>query len=219
MSPLHLVTVESLGYCLCWNHRLKATGDRTSFTLQDGRTIESRHIRGAINRILTPATFQLAAAAPEDRGYGAQEIFSFYVSWLNTLPKPILNPPTPQGLCGRSRHISEWIWLAIQAGFKTPKYRMSSKDLFDGGKSSVISMGRAVTTAVVVGDAVFGAVVPEDVARSCVRLAELAGVATLGIDLYQDENSKWTFAAATPMPDFRLGGQPLLGKLADILIG
>ena len=96
---------------------------------------------------------------------------------------------------------------------------MNSEDLFDAEKSSTIPAGPTIKTAVVVGDAVFGAVVPEDVAGSCVRLAELAGVVTLGIDMYEDENSKWTFASATPMPDFRLGGQPLLDKLANILKG
>lgn len=217
LSPVELVTVESLGYCRRWDHRLQAKGDSTSFTLPDGRIIESRRIRGTLNRILAPATIQLAAAVPEDRGYASQEMFSFYVSWLKTLPEPILNAPVPQGLCGRWRHITEWLWLSAQAGLETPGYRMSSRDVPDVGQQVAVP-GQTARTAVVVGDTVFGADLPSDVAASCVRLAELAGVKTLGIDLYY-ENSRWTFASATPMPDFRLGGWPLLEKLAHILKG
>ena len=220
--PVHLIAVESLGYCPRWHHRLSATGDSTSFTLPDGRVIESQSVRGTVNRILAPATIQMTATVPEDRGYAAQEMFSFYVSWLKTLPEPILNVPTPQGLCGRWRHLSEWIGLAAQAGLQTPRYRMSSQDASGAGQHTAIPAGQMVKTAVVLRDAVFGMDLPSDVAASGVRLAELAGVETLGIDFYHDNHDKksqWTFASATPMPDFRLGGGPLIEKLSHILKG
>ena len=219
LSPVHLIAVESLSYCSSWNHRLKATGDSTSFTLPDGRVIESQSVRGTVNRVLAPATIQLTAAVPEDRGYAAQEMFSFYVSWLKTLPTPILNAPTPQGLCGRWRHLSEWIWLATQAGLQTPRFRMSSRDASGAGQHTPMPAGQTVKTAVVVRDAVFGMDLPSAVTASCVRLAELAELETLGIDFYYGENGEWTFASATPMPDFRLGSWPLIEKLSHILKG
>lgn len=217
LSPVHLVTVESLGYCPRWNHRLSAAGDCTSFSLPDGRVIDSQRVRGTINRVLAPATIQLTAAVSEDRGYAAQEMYSFYVSWLKTLPEPVLNAPTPQGLCGRWRHISEWNGLAAQAGLQTPRYRMSSWEVSSDGQGTTIDAGQSVGTAVVIRDAVFGMGMPGSVAASCVRLAASADVETLGIDFYYDENDRLIFAAATPMPDFRLGGWPLLEKLAHIL--
>lgn len=219
LSPVHLVTVESLSYCLRWNHRLTATGDSTSFTLQDGRVIESQQIRGTVNRVPVPPTSQLAAAVPEDRGYAAQEMYSFYVSWLKAFPEPILNVPTPQGLCGRWQHISEWIRLAAQAGLQTSKYRMSSQDAPSDWQSTTLAEGQTARTAVVVRDAVFGWNMPSNVADGCVRLAALAGVETLGVNFYYNEKGRLIFASATPMPDFRLGGWPLLKKLAHILKG
>ena len=217
LSPIHLVTAESLDSCRRWDHRLTKTGDSTSFVLPDGRVIESRYLRGTVNRILSPATIQLPMAVPEDRGYAAQELYAFYASWLKTLPAPILNTPAPQGLCGRWPHISEWVWLASRAGLRTPKYRMSSNDISGNDHDTSVVEGQPIKTAVVVRDGVFGVDMSDSIAASCIRLAELSGVETLGINFYYDRRGELTFASATPMPDFRLSGWPLIEKLAAIL--
>lgn len=217
LSPLNFIAVESLALCSRWDHRIQATGNSTALTLADGRMIDSRSVRGTLNRVLAPPGTQLSAAVPEDRGYASQEIYSFYVSWLRTLSGPILNRPTPHGLCGAWRHISEWVCLAGRVGLPTPKYHMSSRGAPDTGQSIGIPPGQGVKTVIVIRDRVYGAEPPTAVAAGCIRLAELAGADVLGIDFFEGEQSRWTFAAATPMPDFRLGGWPLVEKLANVL--
>jgi hypothetical protein len=63
---------------------------------------------------------------------------------------------------------------------------------------------------------VFGDEVPEAVREKCRRLAAICATPLLGIDLFSAPADAWTFAAATPMPDLQLGGEPLLQKLAQL---
>jgi hypothetical protein len=62
---------------------------------------------------------------------------------------------------------------------------------------------------------VFGAAIPDRVADAATKLAKDAGAEMLGIDVYLDPDSQWTFAAA--IPDLSIGGQPLLDHLACVL--
>jgi hypothetical protein len=144
-------------------------------------------------------------------------MMAFYLSWLYGLPGTVINRPTPQGLCGAWRHSSEWVWLAERAGLPGPPYRRTGRDTIDSGYRSLVPANEQVTQLVVLQSGVFGGTLPQEVAFACRKLAKSAGTEMLGIDVYRTTNSQWTFAGATPSPDFTIGGPPLLEHMAQIL--
>jgi hypothetical protein len=56
---------------------------------------------------------------------------------------------------------------------------------------------------------------PKDILGGCLQLARVADTPLLGIDLAQDTAGQWIFAAATPMPDLRVGGDAFLNALVE----
>jgi hypothetical protein len=78
--------------------------------------------------------------------------------------------------------------------------------------------GTPTVGAIVVGDRVFGSSFLPGIREACLRLAQLSKTALLGIEFTASASGNgWTFAGATPMPDLRMGGEPLLNTLAEEL--
>ncbi len=213
-TPLEMVNVDALNYGITWEHRLGSDNVTIDIKLSDGRRINNREIQGVINRLQNVPNENLILFHPSDRNYVIHELIAFFVSWLYALPKPVLNRPTPQGLSGYSRHISEWIWLAAQAGLPTPNYVYSDNDFLDIDSGYLSS----VHNVFVVGNHFVGELTPPNLQKACLRLAELSKTALLGIKFAIGPNDTWTFAGATPFPDIRLGGQALLDTFAMVLI-
>ena len=114
------------------------------------------------------------------------------------------------------RHVSEWVWLAARAGLPAPSYRQASSDQFDEmfEVRRLFPLGTPTTTAIVIQDQVIGDSLPSEIRAGCLRLAALSETPLLGIEFARASEKSWTFAGATPMPDLRLGGEPLLDALA-----
>ena len=212
LLPLELVTAEMLSYRAGWDHRVGASGASISITLADGRVIRNDSVRGTLNR-LTHVPLRHLAGAP-DYDYVTQEYTAFFMSWLYALPQPVLNRADAQGLCGAWRHISEWVSLAAAAGLPTPAYRQTSHDQIDEALQlrRLFPTGTPITSAIVVGRRVVGPPLPPEIRAGCLRLAQLSQTQLLGVEFVTGANS-WTFAGATPMPDLRLGGEPLIDAL------
>lgn len=221
LAPLELVSAEMLAYGLRWVHQLGADGVNIEITLADNRVIRKDAIRGVLNRLLSVPYEHFLLVDPADRNYATQELAAFYMSWLYTLPQPVINRPTPQGLAGQWRHVSEWVWLASKAGLSTPDYRQSSNDHVEEMfvERSLVPIGTPVNTVIVIAGHVFGAPAPAEIHEGCRRLAELSGTALLGVEFAPGSAGPWTFAGATPYPDLRLGGQAFLDVLASVLKG
>lgn len=217
LEPLELVSTEMLAYSLRWEHRLKESGINTKITLADGRIISNDNIQGVLNRLLAVPSEHLYMASESDRNYAIQELTAFFMSWLYALPQPVLNLPTPQGLSGQWRHLSEWAKLAAKAGLPTPIYQQSSHDPIQeiGCEKTLMP----ASTVIVVGGYVVGASAPPEIVRGCQRLAKVSNTALLGIEFTHTFASGWTFKSATPFPDLRLGGSALLDVLALVLQG
>jgi hypothetical protein len=215
LLPLELVTAEMLLQGCKWEHRVGGAGPSISITLADGRVINNKTIRGTLNR-LTQVPLQQLAGAP-DYDYATQEYAAFFMSWLYSMPQPILNAATAQGLSGAWRHASEWVSLAARSGLQTPDYQQTSEDTIDERREMrrLLPAESLTTLFFVVGDRVVGPPLPPETRASCLRLAQLAESSLLGIELVNDTSSNsWTFAGATPMPDLRTGGEALLDALA-----
>jgi hypothetical protein len=229
LTPLEHVTPGRLGQGLRWEQRLGVDGAGVDIQLSDGLTITGDTVRGVLNRLVSVPFETLRHAHPADRDYAAQELTAFFVSWLYCLPCPVLNRPTPQGLSGAWRHLSEWIWMAARAGLPTPPYRHGSRDPLADDRDplahdDIQHWRRANFPAPVHMRTVFvleGEVVGDPVATTlggaCRELAALAGAELLEIDLVLDSGRAWTFAGATVLPDLRLGGDALLDVLAAAL--
>ena len=87
------------------------------------------------------------------------------------------------------------------------------------GQGRLVPPDTPVQTVFVVAGQVVGATLPRHIRHGCRRLAELSHTALLGIEFAAGSADPWTFAGATPMPDLRLGGEPLLDALAGALRG
>lgn len=219
LAPLEVVSAEMLTHSLHWEHRLNEDGASISITLANGRTIFGTTVRGVLNRLLSASSEHLRMVNPDDSEYAVQEFTAFFMSWLYALPGPVLNRPTPQGLPGQFRHISEWAWLASQAGLSTPNYRQSSGEYTDTTQyERLVPSGTPVTTVLVVSGHVVGDHIPPGISEGCQRLARLAKTELLGIE-FATHTDHWIFVGATPFPDLRLGGQAFLDVLASVMKG
>lgn len=216
VRSLELVTTETLAYSRHWEHRLGAEGLSVRIGLADGRWICSEAVRGVMNRLLSVPLELINMAVPADREYASQETMAFYMSWLHALPGPVLNRPTPQGFSGRWRHASEWSLLAAESGLPTRTYRQTGFDPLELGYTTLAPPSQPVKTVITLAGKTFGAKAPEEISAGCLRLSEHCGTELLGIDFYNGTGPSWTFASATPMPDLRLGGGPLLETLAHV---
>ena len=219
LEPLELVTTESLDLGVRWNHRVSTQQVSLEISLADGRHIRDSEVWGALNRLSYPPLDSLVLFLPSDREYVQQELHSFFLSWLSALPGPVINRPTPWGLAGQWRHVSEWITLAARVGLPVPPYRLSSRDLGEAVDFAThIATSRApLTTLIVAGNTVLGALCPPHIGAGCLHLAELANTALLGVEFVVDREGSWIFVGATPQPDLRLGDEPLLDVLALLL--
>ena len=212
LQPIELICPEALVYSRRLEHRLGEQGTSTAIALADGRQLCSQTIKGVLNRLVDLPLEHLRVAQPADRMYAQQEIFALFLSWLYGLRGPVFNRPTPQGLCGAWRTTAEWMWLADQAGLPHLPYRHSSRDLTPplAADSAAFAVSPRRTILVVDGQAL-ASPAPAEIQRSCVRLAELAATAILGIEFAPNQ---WTFTGATTLPDLRLGGNSVLDMLA-----
>lgn len=213
LGPLTLLTSEALSPMAAWEHRVGSGGSAVSLELDNGYGFSDHTLRGVLNRLMGPPQAILPQVTPADREYALQELNAFYLSWLNSLSCPVLNPATPQGLAGRWYHASELVMLAHQAGLTTPTYRQSATDPLEAGYQPLAPAQATVARVVVLEGEVFGAELPEALREKCGALAQLCRTPLLGIDFYQSAESQWTFSHATPVPDLQAGGAPLLHAL------
>lgn len=209
IEPLLVLTPELLHYSRRWEHRLEPDG-RTSiaFTLADGREIEGRNVRGVLNRIPAVPAHLLAHLVEMDRDYAQQEWTALHMSWLSSLEVPVLNLPVSEGLCGAWRHPSEWIRLAAQTGLDPGEYMQTS------GEAPHVPRHLSNARTVITVDGRGYGDVSDDLADACAHLGALAATRILGVDL---DPATGRFAAATPLPDLRAGGERVLDALAEAL--
>jgi len=220
LAPLEFITAESLASGCQWEHRLGSEGTSLKFSLPDGRVISSSAVRGVLNRLSAPSPLAFDRAVASDRDYAQAEMFAFYLSWLHSLPGTVINRPVPSGLSGPWLHPSEWMMRASRAGLRTSVYRQSSYDGAAATRPGIYLPAdpRMMNNVIAFEGEVFGGMVPDSIAQACIRLLEESNTTMLGISLCTDDHGRWTFAGATPTPDLRCGGIPLLRHLAHSLV-
>jgi hypothetical protein len=178
-----------------FEHRVGADGASTVIELPTGRRIDTVEVKGTLNRLTGPRLELLPAVRRGDCEYAAQELWAFWLSWLKTLPAPVLNPPSPAGLSGARMDRSDWEARADRLGLP------------------ISDRGRAQHLLIVCGGSVVGPRAPSAAVAGARALSEAAGCPLLGVCF----DDAWAFAHATTHPDLRRGGGALAGALARAL--
>jgi hypothetical protein len=213
-QTVRMVTGADLASAIGWEHRVGQAGADCAIRFADGTRLRASDTRGVLNRLSSVPAAWLRRYGGPDREYAWQEMYAFYLSWLHALPGPVLNPPTPQGLCGNWRHMSAWTALAVEAGLAVRPFRQSSAD-------DPAAAWQAQTTAThlyVVGSRVVGpGFLLKQHQAACMRLAKAAGTPLLGIDFAPDPAGAWQMTGASVLPDLIGGGEALAAALADAL--
>lgn len=214
---VELVSTRLLSAALRWNHRVGLEGASFVVDLPDGRCVESRAVHATLNRVVSLSP-PLEYAASPDGEYALQELLALYLSLLRCLSPPVLNPPTPQGLAGRLRYAPEWTALASLAGFTTTPFRVASTEERADAGTTDQSGPAAVSgqTLLVAAGRLFGNPVAPGVATAARRLASLAGVGLLGLQVATTAEGTAAFVSADLYPDLRPAGDALLDHLATL---
>lgn len=215
LDPLEFVTPTMLAASPHWEHRVGVSGVDTSILFHRDRLLSSHGARAVLNRIGFLSADLFSRGKPDDRQYAQMELTALVMSCLHGLDCPVLNRPTAQGMAGSWRHPSEWAMLAGRAGLMTYPFRQKA------GQDPVMTAAPPLLprkTLFVAGAQVSGEA-PKEVGEACLRLAALSRTALLGIEFVDGPGGPWTFADATPQPDFRLGGDPFLDTLAAVMKG
>jgi hypothetical protein len=207
-----------LQFSFRWQHRLTSEDlPSVEFTLADGRAIRSAEIRGVLNRIAGLSPHLVSHLTPADQSYAVQEWTALHISWLSALKVPVLNQPVMQGFCGAWRHESEWIWLAARAGLRTASFRQQgSIEIPPLNVPTNIRSQVERRTVFVVDGRVVGGELNEETVAACTSMGRLSDTPMLGIDL---DPATDEFVSASPRPDLRPGGEPLLAALHEALAG
>lgn len=115
-NQVKLVSSEELVYAPHWIHKLENVHTHTSLRLADGASLDSEQLGVVFNRLRSIRLPQFDASSEVDRSYSVQETYAFWLSWLASLPCPVVNPPSPRGLGSQERSWPDWISLAAKAG-------------------------------------------------------------------------------------------------------
>jgi hypothetical protein len=178
-----------------FEHRVGADGASTVLELPSGQRIDTLEVKGTLNRLTGPRMELLPPVRRGDCEYAVQELWAFWLSWLRTLPAPVLNPPSPAGLSGAQMDRSDWDVRADRVGLPISDRR------------------RAQHLLIVCGGSVVGPRAPSAAVAGARELSAAAGCPLLGVGF----DDAWAFVRATTHPDLRRGGAALAAALARAL--
>jgi len=235
-----LVLAEELTLAPCFSHRVGPEGEKTELRLADGRSLHSHELRGVVSRLTDAPAPRFARNPRADRDYAAMEGYALLLSWLASLPCPVVNPASPRGLAGPALGLLEWLALGAAAGLPPRRFRLGHPGApapegswlgLRAQMASSSSVGLAplaqarpgeptlwaepveepLFEALVVGDRVFGAV--GHAARGgCVELARRAGCAVLAVHLACGRRGT-VLCGADPMPELGPAAATALAQL------
>ena len=179
-----------------WRHHLQAPG--LSRAVISGVELPACEISGVLNRLPAATETELFHIAPEDRSFVASEMTAFLMSWITSLPCPLLNRPTPNCLVGANWRVEEWLVNAHRAGIRTQPITLGSH------QEHILSenLSKPSATVTVVGLRCIGDVDHRlyDYSR---RLAYRAGVDFLSV-YFTGAESDAAFAGVSLTPDLMI---------------
>lgn len=166
-----------------WSYRPGAGGD--SSLRVGGVDWTVAELGGVVTRLPWITEAELPHIHAEDQAYVAAEMNALLVAWLDELPCPVLNRPSPACLSGPAWRPEHWLRLALRLGLPA-----------DSGPR----IGTAEPASIhVIGAEVVGAA---DAAQAdgCRRLAAAAGLEYLRVG-WVGEGAEARWVSADPLPD------------------
>jgi hypothetical protein len=192
-----LLTERDLS-CPGWCHRPGAPRDGAAVVA--GQVLPTGAIDGLLNRLPEVQPGDLTHIVLADREYVAQETNAFLLSWLATLPCPVLNRPDP-GQDGSLHWLPvQWVRLATRLGI--PVLPVSWRIAPDGGappSDAQAGGGSAPVSVTVIGRRCAGEVDPV-LAGYARRLSRASGLPLLGLT-FSGPGPESRLLAADPWPD------------------
>lgn len=213
MAPvLHLTTGDLLGPTT-WVHTVGNDGAAFTARLSDGTELKSQNVAGVVNQIGFIPPSYTASMVEADREYASHEVNAFFLSWLNSVDAPILNPPSSRGLAGAWRPASEWASLAAKAGLgHTPLTSTGPEPTSPWSEGSPPHR-----TAITVDGEIVDDGLDEETRQACLRLADLASTPLLGIEFIIGDGGDLVFAGASPQPPLPVAGEAIIDALAYVM--
>lgn len=209
-----------------WEHRVSRTGAENAIRLHDGALLADSKRVVIFNRLAGVKVPMFAGASLVNQDYARMEMFALLLSWLANPKYRVVNRPSPSSLAGPAYRPLVWQNLALRAGLcGLDLAATTSTRRFPAAKGAVprpdvgwvsdpyghlhanrfswysepVPDRRA--SVLVIGERVIGDV-PEPVADSCRRLANLAQLDLLRIDFARpsDSPANFVFIGAEPSP-------------------
>lgn len=125
-GQVKLVSSEELVLAPHWSFQLSSIDTRSRVTLHDGSVLQPEALSAVFNRLRYVDMPHFNRANQDDRDYAVMEMYALLLSWLTSLPCPVINRADPRGLGARQRSRLEWLYLAGKAGLPVEAYAFSS---------------------------------------------------------------------------------------------
>jgi hypothetical protein len=151
---------------------------------------------------------ELGHIADQDREYVAAEMNAFLLCWLDMLPCPVLNRPSPGCLSGPGWTEQQWNHAAALAGARVRSLRVAS------GATGAVATDPEETLAVTVAGSNCLGTARADMASIARRLAAAAEVALLAVHFEPDSDPP-VFLRADPFP--ALSNTPIADAVLTML--
>lgn len=209
LAPTVCVSADELALAR-WAYRSGTTGEGAEVRLADGTQLDSRRLRGVLNRLLAVPAATLLHVVERDRDYVGQELTALLTSWLHGLPCPVLGRPSGACLCGAWADRSEWRRQACAAGLPTLTYRLSAE------AHAGMPPDRFERVVLVDGRVARGRP-PEELLPALARFAGRGGHRLIEAQFMVEGARNWRFADATLLPDLSHADDALVDALAVAL--
>jgi len=170
--------------------RYGGSNGREDCAVIGGEIIPRDAITGVVTRIAWVQPTDLPHIVEDDREYIAAEYVAFLTAWLDGLPCPVMNKPSPACLLGPTLTRERWLARAARAGLTLVSRQRWVPEPSDPLPQAAVS---------VVGERWFGDVAPE-LGAQAVRLAREAGVELLTA-LFSAADREAAFVGAELMTD------------------
>ncbi len=128
------VSSDELIFAPYWFHEVRSDKTTTKITLATGQKLNSSEIGVVFNRLCRLSITHFSNQA--DRNYATMEIYALFLSWLYSLPCPVINTAVPRGLGSHRYSHLTWLKRAAVAGlpvrdlhFTTSPRLFPAKDL------------------------------------------------------------------------------------------
>jgi hypothetical protein len=131
-----------------FTHRLGEDGVGTEILCAGGHRLDSSVLRGLACRLSRAMPPQFANAPRADRDYAAMESQALLLSWLQSLPCPVVNPASPRSLNGPALGLLEWLPLAAASGLRSRRVALAPPGApppYEGWEPLAGDLGSATT--------------------------------------------------------------------------